>query len=109
MAKKFVKHIVLPDGTLVAIAMLSLIRHIPGKGLLCLDFRQKWVATIKIEDGATAAIAQKILNDIIQDPMHAIQPDWSFLTEEVAVQTEEEVVQAEETQVPEADASDDHQ
>lgn len=82
MAAKYVKHIVLPDTTLIAVAMLSLVRRLPGK-LVCLDFRQKWLATIMIDDEVKLEKTQKILQDIIQHPQHAVQPDWSFLTADV--------------------------
>lgn len=76
--------IVMPDGNALSPTLIKQVSLIKGKGVLCRDAQQRNIAWIPVTDEEKGERVRDILIRLAADERRFVQPDWSFLDEEVS-------------------------
>lgn len=75
--------IVMPDGNALSPVLIKAVRFVKGKGVLCSDAQQRPITWIAVTDEEKGKRVRDILIRLAADGPRPMQPDWSFLNDEV--------------------------
>ena len=69
-----------PGDSLLALALIQRVSHVPDRGVMLLDGYGRILEFIRVEDDVLALRVRGLINKAVLDGKRAAQPDWSFLT-----------------------------
>lgn len=75
----------LPDGNASSLVLIRSVQLYQGKGVMCRDAQQRVVTWIPVSGHENGCRVRDIMIRLVQEGPRAVQPDWSFLKDEVVV------------------------
>ena len=75
--------IVMPDGNAFSPVLIKSVHLFKGKGVLCRDAQQRNIAWIAVTDEEKGKRVRETMIRLSADGPRPVQPDWSFLNDEV--------------------------